>query len=358
MRFIICLSLFFAFFLSSILVGSNHKDHLSANKLIKRYNDAVSKNISNAQSSVVSIKVYISKQHQFLSNSFFHRLYTDHEIKSEYFYPRNLGSGVILDSKKGYLVTNNHVVEGAAKILVTLSNGVQRIANVVGVDSYIDLAVLSIKAKGLTAISKADIKSLQVGSFVYAIGSPYGLRQTVTSGIVSALGRNNLGIDSFENFIQTDASINSGNSGGALIDSYGDLVGINTAILGDKGNIGIGFAIPADMVFRSFNQIIDHGSIRRGYFGALVKNINQITLSKLNLSSTNGALVVSVDKDSSAEIAGVKKNDVILSINGVSVKNSESMYSLIRNMDVGSKISLSVLRGNKKLLLKCVLREF
>lgn len=358
MRFIICLSLFFALFLSSILVGSDNKDHLSSNKLIKSYNDAVAKNISNAQSSVVSIKVYISKKNQFLTNSFFHRLYTDHEIVSEYFYPRNLGSGVILDSKKGYLVTNNHVVEGAAKILVTLSSGVQRIASLVGVDNYIDLAVLSIKPKGLTSISKADIQSLQVGNFVYAIGNPYGLRQTVTSGIISAVGRNNLGIDSFENFIQTDASINSGNSGGALIDSYGDLVGINTAILGDKGNIGIGFAIPADMVFRSFNQIIDHGSIRRGYFGALVKSVNQIILSKRNLPSTDGAFVVSVDKGSSAEKAGVKKNDVILSINGVKIKNSESMYSLIRNMGGGSKVSLRVLRGNKKVSLKGVLQEF
>jgi len=189
--------------------------------------------------------------------------------------PRALGSGTIVDAENGYIITNQHVVDGGDTILVILKNGRKLTAKLIGADPQTDIALLQVKAKNLTAISIADSTKLEVGDFVAAIGSPYGLMQTVTSGIVSAKGRNQLGFKGYENFIQTDAATNPGNSGGPLVNLRGELVGINTAILSPRGsNVGIGFAIPANMVKAIMSQIIEHGGVKRGVFGINLEDLS------------------------------------------------------------------------------------
>lgn len=259
-----------------------------------------------------------------------------------------LGSGVILDAKNGYIVTNHHVISQADDIVVTLSDSRKFNAQIVGVDPRADLAVIQIKAKQLSAISLADSSQLRVGDFVVAIGNPFGLGQTVTSGIVSALGRSGLGIEDYEDFIQTDASINPGNSGGALVNLRGELVGINTAIVGPSGgSVGIGFAIAMNMAREITAQLIEFGEVKRGYIGFRVQNISQELAQAFGLKDHNGVVVTQVSKGSPAQKAGLRRGDVITKVNAVMVKDATDVRNMIGVSRVGKKLQIDLLRNNK-----------
>lgn len=227
---------------------------------------------------------------------------------------KGLGSGVVINSEKGYVVTNYHVINGANSIRVQLHDGREYEAKLVGGDKMSDIALLQLKnAKHLTEIKIADSDQLRVGDFAVAIGNPFGLGQTVTSGIISALGRSGLNIENFENFIQTDAAINSGNSGGALVNLNGELIGINTAILGPNGgNVGIGFSIPSNMMKNLTDQILKYGEVKRGMLGVQGGEVNSELAEALGLDSSKGAFVSQVVPDSAADKAGLKAGDVIV----------------------------------------------
>jgi len=258
---------------------------------------------------------------------------------------RGLGSGVIIDAKEGYIVTNNHVIEEADEILITLKDGRQLEATKIGTDAESDIALLQVEADDLTAIKVSDSDSLRVGDFAVAIGSPFGLGQTVTSGIVSALGRSGLNIENFEDFIQTDAAINSGNSGGALVNLKGELIGINTAILGPNGgNVGIGFAIPSNMMSNLVNQIVEFGEVRRGVLGVAGQSVNGEIAKAMELETTQGGFVEQVVPDSAAAEAGIKAGDVIIKVNGKNVKSFSELRGKIGSIGAGKKVKLTVIR--------------
>lgn len=269
-------------------------------------------------------------------------------------YPRHfesMGSGVIVDAKAGYILTNAHVIHEAKTITVTLSDGRVFKAKLKGSDPASDIALLTITPDHLTAIPLGNSDNLKVGDFVAAIGNPYGLNQTVTSGIVSALQRTGLGIEGYENFIQTDAPINPGNSGGALINLHGQLIGINTAILApgsSPGNIGIGFAIPINMAYGVMKQLAEYGSVKRGLMGVLVQDLTPALASALQLpSNTDGALVSQVPNYSPAETAGIQIGDVIQAINGTPIHNGGQVKNIVGMLRVGNKITIKLLRKGK-----------
>ncbi|MEX1222841.1 MAG: Do family serine endopeptidase [Idiomarina sp.] len=264
---------------------------------------------------------------------------------------RGLGSGVIIDKDNGYVVTNNHVINDASEIQVTLKDGRQYDAKVIGTDARSDIALLQIQdGENLTEIEVGRSGELRVGDFVVAIGNPFGLGQTVTSGIVSALGRSGLGIEEVENFIQTDAAINSGNSGGALVTLDGKLIGINTAILGPGGgNIGIGFAIPADMMTNLTDQLLEFGEVRRGVLGVRGDNLTQDIANALDLDMTQGAFVAEVIEDSAAQKAGLKSGDVIVGVNGEAIRSFFELAARVGSIGSGKEVTLNIVRdGDKK----------
>jgi len=263
---------------------------------------------------------------------------------------RGLGSGVIIDSDKGYVVTNNHVIENADEILITLKDGRQLTAKKLGSDSESDIALLQIDADNLKEIKLADSDVLRVGDFTVAIGSPFGLGQTVTSGIVSALGRSNLNIEHYEDFIQTDAAINSGNSGGALVNLRGELIGINTAIIGPGGgNVGIGFAIPSNMMHNLVSQIIEFGEVRRGILGVSGRSVNSDIAKAMELDTNQGGFIEQVMPDSAADEAGIEAGDVIIAINGKAIKSFFELRAKIGSIGANKKVELTVIRdGDEK----------
>jgi serine protease Do/serine protease DegQ len=261
---------------------------------------------------------------------------------------QSAGSGVIVDAKNGYIVTNYHVVENANEITVTLLDDRSFSAKVIGSDEGADIAVLQAKQPNLTAISLGDSAHLEVGDFVVAIGNPFGLQHTVTAGIVSALGRTGINPEGYEDFIQTDASINPGNSGGALVNLKGELVGINSAILsGSGGNIGIGFAIPVNMVKGVMDQLIKYGQVKRGILGVSLYNVTPEIAKEFGLTDTTGALVAGVAPGSSAEKAGIKTGDIITSLNGTPMKGSGELRNAIGMLRVGDKVEIGYLRDGK-----------
>lgn len=271
---------------------------------------------------------------------------------------RGLGSGVIIDAEAGYVVTNNHVIDDATDITVTLKDGRQFSAAVLGRDEQTDIALLKMEdPSNLVAITIGDSNDMRVGDFVVAIGNPFGLGQTVTSGIVSALGRGGFGADRLESFIQTDAAINSGNSGGALVDLRGNLIGINTAILGRGGNIGIGFAIPANMMSNLVEQILEHGEVRRGVLGVRGGNLSQELADALGISQTRGAWVSEVLADGAAEQAGIEAGDVIISIDGRAVQSFSELAATVGTMGAGRSVNLGILRDGEELEVKVELLE-
>ena len=261
-----------------------------------------------------------------------------------------LGSGVIINAEKGLVITNYHVVDGAEDIKVTLHDGRVLKAKVKGEDEQTDFALLELESpKNLTELKFADSDNLKVGDFAIAIGNPFGLGQTVTSGIISALGRSGLNIENYENFIQTDAAINSGNSGGALINLKGELIGINTAILGRSGgNIGIGFAIPSNMAHSIVDQLISNGKVTRGLLGITGTEVNEDLAKNFDYHSVNGAFVNEVLKDSAADKAGIKSGDILTSINGVKISNFGQLRAKIATLGAGAKVKISIFRDGKE----------
>ena len=262
---------------------------------------------------------------------------------------RGLGSGVIIDAEKGYVVTNNHVVNGADSILIQLSDGRELTAELIGSDKMSDIALLKLeKANNLKAITLADSDKLQVGDFTVAIGNPFGLGQTVTSGIVSALGRSGLNVENLENFIQTDAAINSGNSGGALVNLNGELIGINTAILGPNGgNVGIGFAIPANMVKNLTAQILEFGEVKRGVLGVQGGELTSELADTFGYKTNHGAFVNQVMPNSAASEANLKAGDIIVSVNKKPIQTFGELRAKIATLGAGKTVLLGIIRDGK-----------
>lgn len=270
----------------------------------------------------------------------------------------SVGSGVIVDASKGYILTNAHVVENAENVMVTLSDGHHYTAKTIGLDRPSDIALIQIRAKNLTAIVIGNSSNLKVGDAVIAIGNPFGLNQSVTSGIVSALGRNTLGIEAFENFIQIDAAINPGNSGGALVNTDGALVGINTAILApDRVNIGIGFAIPSNLAVSVMKQIIEYGNVKRGMLGIGAQDITPDLSTAFGINTTKGAAVTLVIPKSPAESAGLQVGDIVTAINGTPVSTANDVVNAIALLRVDSKANIDVLRKGKKISLHATLND-
>src|SRR5271170_1788406 len=254
-----------------------------------------------------------------------------------------VGSGVIVDAAHGYLLTNSHVVANATNIEVTTKDNRRLKAKLVGRDPATDIAVLQIPAGNLTAVPMGDSSHLQVGDFVLAVGNPFGLGQTVTSGIVSALGRSGLGIEGYEDFIQTDASINPGNSGGPLVNLEGQLVGINTAILAPGGgNVGIGFAVPINMAREVMEQLVRYGEVKRGRIGVAIQDLTPDLAQAMNTAHTAGAVIARVDPASPAERAGLKSGDLVVAVDGVAVHSGTQLRNMIGLTRIGSEVELTV----------------
>ncbi len=263
---------------------------------------------------------------------------------------QSLGSGVIVDAARGLVLTNHHVIANADSITVKLTDGRESKAKLIGGDPETDLAVIQIKADRLMALASANSENLRVGDFVVAIGNPFGLGQTVTSGIVSALERSGLGITGYEELIQTDASINPGNSGGALVNLRGELVGINTAIYSQSGgNIGIGFAIPINMAQRVMEQLVKFGEVNRGFLGAEMQNLTPDLAAAFGLPNPNGAVLVNIMPGSPADKAGLRAGDVVVGINDKAVRDATYLRNTVGLMRVGDPLQLEVLRDGKRM---------
>ncbi|MEL6688345.1 MAG: Do family serine endopeptidase [Pseudomonadota bacterium] len=262
-----------------------------------------------------------------------------------------LGSGVIVDASEGLIITNNHVIEGADEIEVRLEDRREFFAEVVGADPQTDLALLKIDARNLQDLAIAEADDVMVGDYVIAVGNPFGLSSTVTSGIVSALGRENRagGGDRYENYIQTDAAINPGNSGGALVNSKGELIGINTAIISRSGSsAGIGFAVPTRTIRNVINQLVEFGEVRRGRIGVLIGNLTPELRDGLGLQSVKGALIQSVVEDSPAEKAGLEDGDVVIAFNGEDMEDSDDLRNAVGLLTPGTTADITYLRDNRR----------
>ena len=265
---------------------------------------------------------------------------------------QSAGSGVIVDAARGFVLSNHHVVARADSVVVTLKDNRRFEAEVLGSDAGTDIALLRIEADGLTALQAGDSDALEVGDFVIAIGNPFGLGQTVTSGIVSALGRSGINVEGYEDFIQTDASINPGNSGGALVNLHGELVGINTAIIGPSGgNVGIGFAVPVNIATAVMRQLADHGEMQRGKIGVVIQDLTPDLAEALSLDIERGALVSRVQEHSPAEEAGLQPGDVIVAAGGTKVESSRDLRNFIGLVRVGEEIEIDVHREQGRVRL-------
>lgn len=291
----------------------------------------------------------------FFNDPFFRRFFDVPQVPRERL-QQSLGSGVIVDAERGLVLTNNHVVEGADDIKVTLTDGRNLHAEVVGRDPDTDVAVIRIPAERLTAVRLANSDQLKVGDFVVAVGNPFGLGQTVTSGIVSALGRSGLRGLGFQNFIQTDASINPGNSGGALVNLRGELIGINTAIFSPSGgNVGIGFAIPANLARNIMEQLLAYGEVQRGSLGVQAQDLSEQLAQALDLGAQRGAVVAQILPDSPADRAGVKIGDVVTAIDGRPVNSATDLANAEGLLPIGRPLVLDVLRDGRPQRLKFTL---
>ena len=268
------------------------------------------------------------------------------------------GSGVVVDARRGYILTNNHVVENADEITVSLNDGRHLTAKKIGVDPVTDVAVVQVAADHLTGVPLGNADALEVGDYVVAVGNPFGLGQTVTFGIVSALGRAGLGIEGYEDFIQTDAAINPGNSGGALVNLNGELVGINTAIVGPSGgSVGIGFAIPINMARDVMDQLIAHGDIKRAQLGVAIQDLTPDVAKALRLNVAKGAVVNGVVAGSPAEKAGITVGDVITKVNGQPISGTAELRNKTSLMPIGSELHITLIRNGASQEVTAVLTE-
>ena len=299
----------------------------------------------------------VQEQNPLLNDPFFRRFFDIPNAPRQRQF-QSAGSGVIVDAKEGYIVTNAHVIENADEITVTLLDNRSHTAKVVGKDPGSDVALLKVQATNLTAIPLADSDRIEVGDFVVAIGNPFGLGHTVTSGIVSALGRSGINPEGYEDFIQTDASINPGNSGGALVNLNGELVGINSAILSRTGgNIGIGFAIPSNMMKTVMAQLVKYGEVKRGVLGVNIQTLTPDIAESMELGNVQGALVSQVVDGSAAEKAGIKAGDVITAVNGKQVKDAAGLRNSIGLLSVGDRVDVTLLRDGKSRHVTAVIAE-
>ena len=292
----------------------------------------------------IAVRGKVREQNPLLQDPFFRRFFDlPQNQRPQERETQATGSGVIVDAANGYVLTNGHVVENATRIEVTTKDNRRYTAKLIGRDADTDVAVLQIPTSGLVAVPMGDSDRLQVGDFVLAIGNPFGLGQTVTSGIVSALGRSGLGIEGYEDFIQTDASINPGNSGGPLVNLNGECVGINTAILAPGGgNIGIGFAVPINMARRVMEQLIRHGEVRRGRIGVAIQDLTPDLADAMKTSHTTGAVIARVDPGSPAERAGLRNGDLVVAANGVPIRSGTQLRNVIGLTSIGSDVALTV----------------
>ena len=269
-----------------------------------------------------------------------------------------LGSGVIVN-ENGFILTNNHVVKGADEIKVILYDKREFKGKVVGTDPRTDLSVVKIEATNLPTLTLGDSSKLKTGDVVLAIGNPFGLNQTITMGIVSAVGRSNIGLADFEDFIQTDAAINPGNSGGALVNGRGELVGINTAIFSTSGGyMGIGFAIPSDMAKSVMDSIIKHGKVIRGWLGVSIQNLTPDLAKSLGIKETEGALIAGVENSSPADKAGLKRGDLITEMNGKKITDATALRNVVASMAPGAKADIKIIRSGKELTITAALGEY
>lgn len=314
------------------------------------YSQAAEKAMPTVVNIFTSSKRSASDPHQqFYDDPLFKHFFGDQFGNQQPQPESSLGSGVIV-SDQGLIMTNNHVVSTADEIEVALTDGRKLSAKVVGTDPETDLALLKVEADDLPAITFANSEKLKVGDVVLAIGNPFGVGQTVTQGIISALGRNHLGINTFENFIQTDASINPGNSGGALIDTNGNLIGINSAIYSRSGgSMGIGFAIPVSIAKQVMEQITQTGSVTRGWIGIEAQDITPALAESFKLDKPEGSLIAGVLRDSPADEAGLRPGDILVSINGNAVVDSETMLNLIAVLKPKDKAILGIIRNGRPL---------
>ncbi len=302
------------------------------------------------------VNIFTSKdikvpRHPFMDDPLFRRFFGD-QLDGETQPSSSLGSGVIV-GPEGYILTNHHVVEAADEIEIAFADGRKVPAKVVGTDPETDLAVLKADISGIPSVTFGNPDRLSVGDVVLAIGNPFGVGQTVTMGIVSALGRSHLGISTFENFIQTDAAINPGNSGGALVDAAGNLVGINSAIYSRSGgSLGIGFAIPADLARQVMEQIVRTGSVTRGWIGVEVQDISSELAESFKLSNQSGTLIAGVLQGGPADRAGIKPGDILVSVGPSQVVDSTSMLNLVAALEPGKQATLKILRNRNEMLVK------
>ncbi|GAP66186.1 periplasmic serine protease, Do/DeqQ family [Mizugakiibacter sediminis] len=299
----------------------------------------------------ISSTTHVRVRDPFFDDPFFRRFFGVPDTPRERV-EQSLGSGVIVDAGKGYVLTNNHVIAGADDITVTLQDGRNFKAKVVGADPDTDVAVVQIPAQNLRALPLADSSQLRVGDYVVAVGDPFGLGQTVTSGIVSALGRSGLGDNSYQNFIQTDASINPGNSGGALVNLRGELVGVNTMIYSPSGgNVGIGFAIPSNLAGEVMQQLVRYGTVKRGSLGIDTQALTPRIARALGVEASAGAVVTRVDEGSAGDRAGLKPGDVITAVDGHPVRTPQDLRNAEGLAPVGSVLKLGVLRDGTPLVV-------
>jgi serine protease DegQ len=302
------------------------------------------------------VNIFTSKEvkvprHPFMDDPLFRRFFGD-QPDGDTQHSSSLGSGVIV-GPEGYILTNHHVIEAADDIELALADGRKAPARIVGTDPETDLAVVKVDLTGLPAVTFGSADKLSVGDMVLAIGNPFGVGQTVTMGIISALGRSHLGISTFENFIQTDAAINPGNSGGALVDSAGNLIGINSAIYSRSGgSLGIGFAIPADLAKQVMQQIIRTGSVTRGWIGVEVQDISAELAESFRLPNSNGTLIAGVLRGGPADHAGVKPGDILVAVQSNPVIDSTNMLNLIAALEPGQEATLKILRNRAEMLVK------
>ena len=339
----------------------------SQNAILKQFSDQFADIAEKVNPAVVTIltekKVDLSQSNRSSPQDDLFKFYFNQPRQREY-KSSALGSGVILDAKKGYIITNNHVVEDVDEITVRLLDKSEYEATIIGKDPKSDLAVIKIKAKNLSDISLGDSDKLRVGEWVIAVGSPFSanLSHTVTAGIVSAKGRGNiLQGDMYEDFIQTDAAINPGNSGGALLNSSGDLIGINTAIYSngyfDRGNQGVGFAIPSNMVKKVMSDLISYGKVVRSYIGVQIQPINDTSAKALGLKSSMGALVANVINDGPADKAGIETGDVIIEFDGKNIKSVDHLRNNVSISKPDDLYNLTVVRDGRKKSFKVKLEK-
>jgi serine protease Do len=369
--FILVLGVFVGLILSShigIMSSLPAKSQLSPKSvdILTRLSDAQSEVAAMATPSVVNIsttRVIKSREEapfDLFDDPFFKRFFGDqfpHPNVPKEHKEQSLGSGVIV-SEDGYIITNNHVIEKAQEIRVLLSNKKDYNAKLVGADPKTDIAVIKIDVKGLSALPWGDSNKLKVGEIVFAIGNPFGLNQTVTMGIISAVGRANVGIADYEDFIQTDAAINPGNSGGALINARGELIGINTAILSRTGGYqGIGFAVPSSMARQVMDSLEKYKKVVRGWLGVSIQEVTPDLAEEFGVKDLKGALVSGVMKGSPAEKAGIKQGDVILQYNGKDVEDTGHLRNMVSETPIGTVVKVKVLRQRNEIELDVVVTE-